>query len=481
MTGPSPGGPSPGGPGLSCLSVTAAHASLDVLERLSYPRGELAGRLTVLRASSGASAVAVLSTCQRTEVYASWPYSVNQDALLTALATDRGLPPAVLRPVVRGYTGEAAARHLLRVASGLESFVLGETEIAGQVRAAASISQSAGRGDAVLGRLMDAAIRASRKRHRETPLTAATRSVASVAVDAVTRARGGSIAGQRLLVVGAGQVAAIVVARAAAQQAAVTVCNRTRRHADRLAAAGAAVADLGDLAACLAASDIAVLATGAPEPLVTAGLLRSVRAAGGRPLTLVDLSMPRNVDPAVRALSGVRLIDLADLRSAGLAGAGGLAHDLAAAEEIIEEELRRYLRWLAGRPAAAAVRRMRSGAEEAARQELDRAAGELPAEVRPAVERLLLRTVHRLVHQPTLELRAAAEAGDGDLVRVLAGLFDAASPDAGRLAGAGLAGDEPDAAGGQRHAPFDVQRPDVGAAEQAGHEGLVHPAHQLAV
>jgi glutamyl-tRNA reductase len=484
VTGPTPSGPTPSGPvpgGLSCLSVTVAHASLDVLERLSYPRGELAGRLTALRASSGASAVAVLSTCQRTEVYASWPCSIHQDALLTALARDRGLPADVLRPVVRGYTGEAAARHLLRVASGLESFVLGETEIAGQVRAAASISQSAGRGDAVLGRLMDAAIRASRKRHRVTSLTAATRSVASVAVDAVTRARGGSIAGQRLLVVGAGQVAAIVVARAAAQRAAVTVCNRTRRRAYRLAAAGAAVADLGDLAACLAASDIAVLATGAPEPLVTAGLLRSARAAGARPLTLVDLSMPRNVDPAVRALPGVQLIDLADLRSAGLAGAGGLAHGLAAVEEIIEDELQRYLRWLAGRPAATAVRRMRSGAEEAARQELDRATAELPAEVRPAVERLLLRTVHRLVHQPTLELRAAAEAGDGDLVRVLAGLFDAGPPDGGGAAGAGLAGGEPDAAGGQRHAPFDVQRPDVGAAEQAGHEGLVHPAHQLAV
>ena len=142
--------------------------------------------------------------------------------------------------------------------------------------------------------------------------------------------------------------------------------------------------------------------------------------------------MPRNVDPAVRALPGVRLIDLADLRSAGLAGAGGLADDLAAAEEIIEDELQRYRRWLAGRPAATAVRRMRGGAEEAARQELDRAAGDLPAEVRPAVERLLLRTVHRLVHQPTRELRAAAEAGDGDLVRMLAGLFDAAP--AGRSA-----------------------------------------------
>ena len=321
--------------------MTAAHASLDVLERLSYPRGELAGRLTTLRASSGASAVAVLcSTCQRTEVYASWPSSVNQDALLMALARDRGLPPA-LRPVVRGYAGEAAARHLLRVASGLESFVLGEAEIAGQVRAAASISQSAGRGDAVLGRLMDAAIRASRKRHRDTSLTAATRSVASVAVDAVTRARGGSIACQRLLVVGRARSPRSWWPRAAAQQAAVTVCNRTRRTPDRLAAAGAAVADLGDLAACLAASDIAVLATGAPEPLVSVPMLRSARTAGAGPLTLVDLSMPRNVDPAVRALPWVRLIDLAGLRSAGLADAGDLAHDLAAAEEIIEEELQR--------------------------------------------------------------------------------------------------------------------------------------------
>ena len=118
--------------------------------------------------------------------------------------------------------------------------------------------------------------------------------------------------------------------------------------------------------------------------------------------------MPRNVDPAVRALPGVRLIDLADLRSAGLAGAGGLAHDLAAAEEIIEDELQRCLRWLAGRQAAAAVRRMRSGAEEAARQELDRARGR--AAGRGPSRRGAAAAADRapLVHQPTLELRAAA-------------------------------------------------------------------------
>jgi glutamyl-tRNA reductase len=387
-----------------------------------------------LRASSRARAVAVLSTCQRTEVYATWPGEPDDAALLGALALHRGIPGRVLHPVARTYRGDAAARHLLRVASGLESFVLGEAEIAGQVRAAAQISRAAGGGDVELERLMDAAISASRKRQRRTSILAATRSVAGVAVDAVACSGGCTLTGSRLLVVGAGQVASVVVARAIELHAVVTVCNRTRRHADRFAAAGVAVADLADLAHCLATSDIAILATTAAHPLVDADLLRPPRAAGAGLLTLVDLSMPRNVDPAVRALPWVRLIDLADLRLGGMIDVRDLVHDVVATEEIIETELRRYLRWLAGRPAAAALRRMRSGAEDIAREELARIAGELPDEIRLSVERVLLRTVHRLVHKPTLELRAAAEADDGDLVSVLAGLFDATPPSSGRAA-----------------------------------------------
>src|SRR5215472_9920833 len=411
--------------GLSCLSITAEHASLDVLERLSYPREELAGCLTSLRASSRARALAVLSTCQRTEAYATWPGEPDDAALLSALALDRGIPGRVLHAVAWTYRGDAAARHLLRVASGLESFVLGEAEIAGQVRAAAHISHAADGGDVELERLMDAAISASRKRQRRTSILAATRSVAGAAVDAVAFCSGGTMTGKRLLVVGAGQVASVVVTRAVGLHAVVTVCNRTRRHADRFAAAGAAVADLADLAHCLATSDIAILATTAAHPLVDADMLRPPRTAEAGPLTLVDLSMPRNVDPAVRALPWVRLIDLADLRAGGTIDVGDLVHDVAATEEIIETELRRYLRWLSGRSAAAALHRMRSGAEDIAREELARIAGELPAEIRLSMERLLLRTVHRLVHKPTLALRAAAEADDRDLVSVLAGLFDA--------------------------------------------------------
>ncbi|HEV2257086.1 MAG TPA: glutamyl-tRNA reductase [Streptosporangiaceae bacterium] len=417
--------------GLGCLSITACHASLDVLEQLSYSRAELARRLPALRASSQARAVSVLSTCQRTEVYATWPGEPDHPALLAALALDRGIPGRVLRPMARTYRGDEAVRHLLRVAAGLESFVLGETEIAGQVRVAADISRAAGTGGVELDRLMDAAISASRKRRRRTSIQAATRSVARVAVDAVARSGGGTITGKRLVVVGAGQVASVVVARAVELRAVVTVCNRTRRRADRFVAAGATVFDLADLADCLATSDIAILATAAPHPLVSANTLRAARPAGAGPLTLVDLSMPRNVDPGVRGLPWVRLIDLADLRFDGMSDAGDLARDLAATEEIIETELQRYLRWLAGRSAAAALHRMRSGAEDIAREELARIAAELPAEIRSSMERVLLKTVHRLVHKPTLELRAAAEADDRDLVSVLAGLFDAAPPTSG--------------------------------------------------
>jgi glutamyl-tRNA reductase len=466
--------------GLSCLSITACHAPLDVLERLSFSRAELAGHLTSLRSNSQARAVAVLSTCQRTEVYATWPGEPDDPALLAALALDRGIPSRVLRPVSRTYRGDTAARHLLRVASGLESFVLGETEIAGQVRAAADINRAAGGGDVELERLMDAAISASRKRQRRTSILVVTRSVAGVAVDAVTRSNGGTLAGQRLLVVGAGQVASVVVARAVELQAVVTVCNRTRRRAYRFAAEGASVVDLADLADCLATSDIAILATTAPHLLVDAHILRSARTAGAGPLTLVDLSMPRNVDPAVRALPWVQLIDLADLRSDGMRDAGGLVHDLAATEEIIETELQRYLRWLAGRSAAAALHRMRSGAEDIAREELARIAGELPPEIRSSMERVLLKTVHRLVHKPTLELRAAAAADDGDLVNVLAGLFDATPSARGRAAdGTDLLAGEQDTAGRPRHPPLDAQPLQARAAEQAGHERGVHRAHEL--
>jgi glutamyl-tRNA reductase len=463
--------------GLSCLSVAGCQASLDLLERLAYPRIELAERVTAIRTASGAHAVAVLSTCQRTELYATWPDAADDGALLRALAADRGVPCDALRAAARFHHGDAAARHLFRVATGLESFVLGETEIAGQVRTAAEVSRAAGGRDVVLERLMDAAVSASRKRQRNTSVAATSRSVASVAVDAAVTASGGTIAGRRLLIVGAGDVATVVVSRAVELGALVTVCNRSRRHADRFIRAGALMVDLGRLVDCLATSDIAILATAAPHPLVDAHTIRSARGAGAGPLTLLDLSLPRNVDPSVRTLPSVRLIDLVDLRAGGATDAGDLADDVALTEAIIESEVLRYQRWRSSRTAAGALQRMRSDAEAIARQELARIAPDTSPDVQAAIERALLRTVHRLVHGPTREVLAAAKSGDERVVRILAGLYGPTPLADGTASAAG----DPDATRRLGRLPFDVERPGVRTVEQPGDERVVHAAHEIAM
>ncbi len=192
--------------GLGCVSVGGCKAPLDLLERLAFSGAELAERIPRLRAAAGASALAVLSTCQRVELYASWPGEPDLPALTAALAADRGVPGPAVSAAATAYAGDAAARHLLRVATGLESFVLGETEVAGQVRAAAEASRLAG-GDVALDRLLDTAVSAARRVHRCTGVAATSRSVAAAAVDAVA----GDLPGRRLLLVGAGQVAATVV------------------------------------------------------------------------------------------------------------------------------------------------------------------------------------------------------------------------------------------------------------------------------
>lgn len=471
---------------LSCVSIAGCHVSLDLLERLAYPREELAAAVTTLQRTSNARAVVVLSTCQRTEVYATWMGEPDDAALLSALAADRGVPSGALDAAASIYHGVQAAHHLMRVASGLESFVLGENEIAGQVRVAADVSRATSGGvDVALQRLMDTAISASRKRHWRTSIAATSRSVASVAVDAVVRSVGGAITDHRLLVVGAGEVAAVVVERAVELGAAVTVCNRTRRHAQRFTAAGATVVDLASLSECLATTDIAILATAAPHPLIDARRLTPSRPAGAGPLTLVDLALPRNVDPAVRALPWVRLIDLADLRAAGASDAGRLADDVAAAEEVIRVELTRYLRWLTSRSMAADLRRMRGDAEGIAREEIERIAVGLPAEVRSSIESALLKTVHRLVHGPTRELLAAAKVGDTHVVGILAGLYapmpSMALPHGRATDAVASPADDAHAATALDGLAFNVVRPKPGAREQTADEGGVHAAHEFAV
>jgi glutamyl-tRNA reductase len=406
---------------LECVSLAGCRAPIDLLEQATYPSAGLAERLVALRAAAGVDQLVVLSTCQRTELYVAWSGTPDTDRLIEAFAADRGLPAATVREAVTCWRDEDCARHLFRVASGLESFVLGETEVIGQVRQAAQVARTAGVCAGELDALLRAAVSAARRVHRETSFVAAGRSVGTTAVDAAgawwaARTSVGLV-GRRLLMVGAGQIANAVVARAIQSGAAVTVCNRTRRSAERFTAVGATVVDLTELADHVSHCDVVVVGTAAPHRLIDPEVLGKARST---PLLLVDLSVPRNVDPSVRELPGVDLVDLADLRGSGSADAATLAEDVVTAEAVIGAEQFRFNHWLRAQSAAAVVRRLRAEADDVGRQEYDRVATRLPAEARALLELAVHRTVHRLIHAPTQALLDAAATGNGELVETLA-------------------------------------------------------------
>lgn len=408
---------------LACLSVSGCGAPLPLFEALSFTREQLQDALLDLRQRAGASQLCLLSTCERIELYATWPSRTEPAALVRALAENRGLPCSVVDEASNLLVGRDAAHHLLRVTAGLESFVLGESDIVGQVRMSAGASRASGEGGLEIERLMAAAVNTSRRVHRDTSLGEGGRSVAAAAVHLAAAGHGGDLSGRRVLVVGAGQVATEVAGAAGHLGAVVTVCNRTRRHAERLAAAGATVVDLGRLLDVLPTVDVAIFGTASPQRLVEAGQLARARLPQRQETLVIDLCVPRNVDPEVGALDGVRLVDLTGLRSAGGMENEALTRDVARAEEIVDLELERLMRWLAGRSAAESMRRLRADVETCARSQIEHGARGVPEEFRPLIEDTVRRAVQQLAHGPTKRLLEAAGDGDDQLVDVIAGLF----------------------------------------------------------
>jgi len=412
--------------GLVCVAVTGVRAPMSVLEALSFPRDELAQVLPELRSIGGAGQLCLIATCERVELYAYDGAGPDPDALVTGLARSRGVPEETVRDAADVLTGRDAARHLLRVAAGLESFVLGESDIVGQVRSAAAASQEAGVDGLELERLVATAVNTSRRVRASTSFGESGRSVAASAVQVAAQEYGGDLAGRSVLVVGGGEVAAQAVDSATRSGASVTVCARTRRRAERLADAGALLLPLDRLADLLPTTDVVIFATASPEPLLDAAPLRQVLADGRHPLLVMDLCVPRNVHPEVRDVPGVRLLDLADLRAMSAVENEHLSRDVARAEQVVEEELDRYHQWSARRSAAASVQQLREDLEACVRTQTIEATRGVPDDLRPVVMESIRRGLHQLAHGPTRRLMEAAEAGDDRLVEILGGIFSRA-------------------------------------------------------
>ncbi len=417
---------------MSVVVIGLNHRStpLDLLERMTIADAALPKALHDLVSRTDVTEAVVLSTCNRTEVYAVAErfHGAYQD-VRDFLAELAFLAPEDFSDHLYTHYDAPAVAHLFAVTAGLDSAVLGEGEILGQVKVAWDRAREEGAAGAALNLLFRHAIEAGKRARTETAIARNTTSVASAAV-ALAADRLGSLDGKRVLVLGAGDMGeAMALGLAKAGVSDVAVANRTWERAVDLAGRtdGRAVR-LNDVAAAMADVDVLLSSTGAASPLLEVDDLREIVAArAGRPLLIVDIAVPRDIDPAVGTLAGVTLLDMDDLRAFAEAGTDARKREVSAVQAILDEEVDRYLGATSAREVAPMIVALRERAEAVRRGELDRVRNRLEGldEVQlDAVEQLTRGIIGKLLHEPSVALKDAAGSPRGDrLVAALRELF----------------------------------------------------------
>lgn len=348
----------------------------------------------------------LLSTCNRCELY--WCGDGNQEASFREFARSRGASDPV--PIER-WAGLAAVHHIFDVTAGLDSQVLGETEILGQVRRAFDLARASGTTTREMDLVFSAALSAGRRVRHETLLGRHPASVSSAAVDLVASCWGGETSGHRVVVIGAGEAAEGVLKALQARGATdVTLVNRHAAKATTLASAWSAVPrPWEDLPALIGEADLLVVATSSSRPVVSAAELHVGTAdRNDRPLLVMDLAVPRNVEPAARGVAGIRLFDLDDLQRLCCPAAAAPAEALAEANRVLEDEIGRLEETLRGHWAAPRLAELHRLGAEMAEQEAAWALGrlaELSVREREVVREMADRLVRRVLYPVSRTLR----------------------------------------------------------------------------
>lgn len=408
--------------GVLCIGVSYRTASLALRERLSLSPPVIAATLSRFSCGRnerpvGVSELVILSTCNRLELYAA-AGDGGEESLFDVIAESTGVAVEELRPAVYALSGADAARHLCRTAAGLESMIIGEPQILGQVAEAFSMALAQGAAGHTLSTLFRGALRAGRRARAETAINRNPATVSSAAVKLVNETIP-DLRTARVLVVGAGEMAELTLAalhhRGARE---VTVVNRTREHADQLGARFVAKS-LGfeRLPAALESADVVITSTAAPHHVITRTMVAD--AMGGRPdrpMILVDIAVPRNVDPAVAAVPGVRCVDLDDLHAHVSKTLVERTLEIPRANAILEEEIEACiaaLRHLDVQPLIADLRAHTDAVRREALQRARRHFAHLSAEDQARVEAFSESLINRLFHEPMVRLRAEARNGQG--------------------------------------------------------------------
>lgn len=425
---------------MNLLVVGASHRTAPVatLERLSVSTADLPRILDRLLAQTYVGEAVVVSTCNRVEVYAAVAgFHGGLGDVCAVLAAEAGCSPADLANHLYVHYDEAAVEHVFRVATGLDSMVVGEAQILGQLRDAYHVATEAEATGRQLHELMQQALRVGKRAHAETGIDQAGQSVVTAGLEIAGNRLGGSLAGRPALVIGAGAMGALAVATLTRTGiGSVAVTNRGADRATRLAEAyGATAVAFDDLTVALSTVDIVVTATAAIEPVLTRETVAEALAlrATSRPdtpLVLLDLAVPRDVAPEVAELPGVLVIDI-DRLAAELAD-GPAATDAAAVAEIVTSEVAGFLVWLRGADVLPTVAALRARADEVVTAELRRLAQRRPDltdDQRADVAHTVHRVVQRLLHSPTVRVRQlAAEPGGDQYTALLRELFDLEVP-----------------------------------------------------
>ena len=421
----------PGGRGMTLLVLGISHRSapVRVLDEVALTRDEADRLAADLTASDVVSEAIVLATCNRIEVYADVPrFHPAVATMVDLLAKVSGADRAALLDHSYLHFDSAAVAHLFAVAAGLDSMVVGEAQILGQVRAALTRGQECGTAGRSLNAAVQQALRVGKRVHAETGIDRSGVSIVSVALDAAAEVVGG-LAAQQVLVVGAGSMGALATTTLAARGATGTVvANRTAESAERLAMTvdGGRAVNLAALSQELGQADIAVFCTGATDTVVDADFVSAARTGVDRPLVVLDLALPHDTDPAIATIPGVTRIDLAAL--ATLPATAASEADVQVCRRIVADEVEAFLAAQAAQQVEPTLVSLRAHAGSVLDAEMARLRLRLASvddTTLGEVERSMRRAINTLLHNPTVRMKElAAQPGGDRYAEALSALFD---------------------------------------------------------
>lgn len=409
---------------LVAIGLNHQTAPLSVREKLAFPAETLPGALESLVNSRAATEAAIVSTCNRTELYCASPDPAAPTRWLSAF---HGLAPEEIAPYLYRLEAPEAARHAFRVASGLDSMVLGETQILGQIKDAVRTAERVGTLGSLLNGLFQKTFAVAKEVRSRTAVGASSVSMSAAAVKLAEQIFP-TIGELNVLFIGAGEMIELVATHFAARQpACITIANRTLERGQKLAERfGGEAVTLSELPDQLQRFDVVVSSTASQLPIIGKGLVeRAIKARRHRPMFMLDLAVPRDIEAEVDGLDDVFLYTVDDI--AGIVEVGREARQLAAeeAETIIQARVTEFSEWLKKREAAPLIRTLRDKAEATRQAALETALKQLARGLPPekVLEQLSVQLTNKLMHPPTEALSGRGGSGHEGLAEAVACLY----------------------------------------------------------